>query len=606
MAPLKVMFCHGVSHFEKGGAGWFKPLLPTLETAFQGSAASVGFSFFEYDKLFESDPVTLDQYAGAFVRMGTSWIFGELRDLVLGRRGLKDVPDMIRWTAGMVAQWDQDGGLQKQLRDAFYEQVAAADPDIVVGHSMGSLIAYDALTEVVRPDGLPRFKFLTIGSQIGHPAVRNGGMAGRLPMPYQVESWLHVWNPGDIVFTSRIDSPASPPVAEFRQMIVPPESRKGLLANHAIETYLLEPSVQTYLPTWVSMPRGDVRTVLSRDSEWGKGKAKSRVYVQDKTTPEQVSKGLATPRNRALLVGINQYADPKNTLQGCVNDVFEMSACLQESGLAADEIRVVLDQRATTEGILERIEWLLDDVRDGDVRVLYFSGHGARVPVYGLDGVPATVVETLVTHDTDWGSNLGVTDFQLSSLYAQLPYDAQLLVLLDCCHSGGMTRDGQRLVRSFDPPDDVRHRSLRWDKEARMWADRPPADTRAGNILGGPLPELTRLGESRVLRPSNRKRYVAVRERKGHLGPYQPLVIAACKDTEFAFEYRHGVTSYGAFTFALTSTLRDVRSTATGTLTYTDLMTRVGKKLKSLRYDQTPNMTGPDVRKEGVVPNGIA
>jgi hypothetical protein len=45
------------------------------------------------------------------------------------------------------------------------------------------------------------------------------------------------------------------------------------------------------------------------------------------------------PRRRALLVGINEYPDPSDRLEGCVNDVFLMSSLLQESGYAAPDRR---------------------------------------------------------------------------------------------------------------------------------------------------------------------------------------------------------------------------------------------------------------------------
>ncbi len=43
-----------------------------------------------------------------------------------------------------------------------------------------------------------------------------------------------------------------------------------------------------------------------------------------------------------------------------MNDVFLMSQILQESTFAPEDIRVVLDDRATAKGIMERLHWLLD------------------------------------------------------------------------------------------------------------------------------------------------------------------------------------------------------------------------------------------------------
>jgi len=75
------------------------------------------------------------------------------------------------------------------------------------------------------------------------------------------------------------------------------------------------------------------------------------------------------PAQRALLVGINDYPDPQNRLEGCVNDVFLMSSVLQESGFDPDNIRVVLNERATRSAFWKRLDWLLDGAEDGDDRV---------------------------------------------------------------------------------------------------------------------------------------------------------------------------------------------------------------------------------------------
>nr|QQZ48723.1 caspase family protein [Phenylobacterium glaciei] len=70
-------------------------------------------------------------------------------------------------------------------------------------------------------------------------------------------------------------------------------------------------------------------------------------------------------RRRALLVGINDYVNPQDQLEGCVNDVFSISAVLQECGFDPEAIRTCLDRRATAQGILDRLEWLVEDFQPG-------------------------------------------------------------------------------------------------------------------------------------------------------------------------------------------------------------------------------------------------
>jgi hypothetical protein len=181
---------------------------------------------------------------------------------------------------------------------------------------------------------------------------------------------------------------------------------------------------------------------------------------------------LEKPERRALLVGINDYPDPENRLEGCVNDVFLMSSVLQESGFNPENIRVVLNERATAAGILERLEWLLEGAEAGDERVFYYSGHGAQIPGYGVGEKIDHLDECLVAYDFDWSRATSVTDDQFYDLYSQLPYETHFVAVLDCCHAGGMTRDSGLRVRGLTPPDDIRHRMMKWNATEGMWETR--------------------------------------------------------------------------------------------------------------------------------------
>ncbi len=95
---------------------------------------------------------------------------------------------------------------------------------------------------------------------------------------------------------------------------------------------------------------------------------------------------------------------------------------------------------------------------------------------YSPSGAPDSVDECLVPYDFDWTPEHAILDRQFSQLYSQLPYDCYFVAMLDCCHSGGMTRDGGPRIRGLTPPDDIRHRALRWEASEGMWVPRefPP------------------------------------------------------------------------------------------------------------------------------------
>src|SRR5262249_22743366 len=158
-------------------------------------------------------------------------------------------------------------------------------------------------------------------------------------------------------------------------------------------------------------------------------------------------------------------------------DVFLMSSVLQECGFEPEDIRVVLDDRATAAGILERLHWLLDGTVAGNQRCFYYSGHAAPVPTYAVDGKVNHVDACLVPCAFASSRETAITDDRLLDLYSALPYGVHFMMVLDSCYSGGMTRGGVR-VRGLDPPDDIRHRMLRWDRRTEMWVPRelPPAN----------------------------------------------------------------------------------------------------------------------------------
>jgi hypothetical protein len=306
-----------------------------------------------------------------------------------------------------------------------------------------------------------------------------------------------------------------------------------------------------------------------------------------------------TARNRrALLVGINNYPDEASRLDGCVNDVFLMSSVLQEVGFAAENIRVVLDERATGAAIRERIDWLLDGTGDGQERVFYYSGHGAQLPDYNSAEVTDHVDECLVPHDFHWTQDSAITDDDFLRYYAALPYAAKFYAIFDCCHSGGLARGDGRKVRAIVPPDDIRHRMLQWNQGEQMWEERPLGQLNP-NFGGGrdvrqkfmgAKGHTKRLGSGMSLR-ENRTASQYKKAPKARPGPYMPVILEACVEGSFAYEYHHGAVSYGVFTFALAKEFRKAKREG---ITFNALRERVNTTMKNLHYDQVCAVEGPD------------
>lgn len=577
---LKILCVHGVGHKE-ADPGFVGPWRNAIEESLTrwGPGWSPVIDFLAYDDLFEGAELGGATILEAVGRLTGGLIRYGIEDL-LGRRSRGwGISQLARWTAGMVAQWTADEGLRAELRRRLREKIRDFDPAVICAHSLGSLFSYDLFAR--EPESIHGRWFVSLGSQIGNPAVRAvfggriKGLAGR--------KWFHLYNPEDAVFTAPLD--VSDEDGEFEQ--VRTEFDLTGILDHDAAAYLAHPDTGAIVWRTVAGAAAPSRPVTRA----------SAVYVAEPNL-----------KQKALLVGINDYPNLSDRLEGCVNDVYQMSAVLQDRGFPAESIRVVLDDRATAKGILDRLEWLLDGTRDGDVRFFYYSGHGSKIPTYGDTGEVDGRDECLVPHDFDWSRERAVTDDHFYEMYSQLPYDAHFLAVLDCCHSGGMTRDSGVRVRGLSPPDDIRHRELRWNSEAQMWEQRRlamsdkslVADPKEMGLFLGRTGSTRRLGRAvRLWGPE--EKFEEVKAAYNHKGPYMPILLEACEEEQFSYEYRHGATAYGAFTYCLTKIVLEMRK-ARKQLTFEEVMNRTRRRLKALRYDQTPTLVGPKGKIDQFVP----
>ncbi|MCC6609481.1 MAG: caspase family protein [Burkholderiales bacterium] len=571
---LRILCVHGVGHRDAALAwrdGWREDI--TAGLARWNPRADPEFSFVEYDQFFAASAITPAVVAESLLKLTTSGIAYGIGDALGRPRGRAPLSETVRWTAGMVAQWAADDEVRRSAERAVAAEIGRFDPHVICAHSLGSLLGYGALAA---EPALARGRVLvTLGSQIGNPFVRSA-FGGRIVAIGSARQWFHLFNREDGAFTAPIRLAAG----NFEQVDAYFDIPGGL--DHDAGEYLRHENTAVRVWQPIALPAPRTRGLTRTVEVWKSAAVRVR------------------RPHRALLVGIDEYPDPANRLEGCVNDVYRMSEVLQELGLDPADIRVVLDDRATTKGVLERTAWLLDDARDGDVRVFFYSGHGAQLPDYGAEGEIDHKAECLVTYDFDWTPEHCITDDHFVELYSQLPYGMRFVGILDCCHSGGMTRDGVARVRGLNPPDDIRHRSLRWDASREMWiprslklADanivRTEADRRA--FLGAEG-ATKRLGRGVGLWTDQRHFQRARATYGNHKGGYTPIMLQACREAELASEYRHGVTSYGAFTYSLTTIFRQLRRQTS----LQQLLPLVARRLRELGYDQQPVLSGPKVQ----------
>lgn len=257
---------------------------------------------------------------------------------------------------------------------------------------------------------------------------------------------------------------------------------------------------------------------------------------------------------RALLIGINAYQSVRS-LQGCVNDTTNLRLILKEQlGYTNDDIRVLIDSRATEAAIKERLGWLVADAKRGDLLVLHFSGHGSQVRDRDeQDELSDQLDEILCPFDMNWDGTFITDDYLTAQL--RVPAGVTLEVILDCCNSGDATLElGFAGAGVVGTPD----------RQPRFL--QPPVDIVARH-QGDSLP---------------RKTLFSGRE-KASLALW-----SACASFQTAADASFDGVANGAFTFFLCKHLREAPG-----LSRADLLARVRSSLDHNGFTQRPELAAP-------------
>lgn len=617
MTTYKVLAIHGIGGQEANKQAWQSTWAAAIGQRVRqfDPGAAVIVDYFDYDQLFEDADPDIGDYTEAFLRLAGSTVKHSVIDFFTGlfgrRRGIGQVISTIDWTAGMVAQFAADSRLRQRLRAklaadsaACFAGSSAGTVNVLAAHSLGSLLTYDTLTQL--PNVAAGAHLLTFGSQIGHRALRDI-FNGRLVLPPQIKQWHHLYNPNDKVFTAPI-SIARPGFRQYDATFTVDKVAHAGFTTHSAELYFHDDGADA---AWAA---------IAAEATLAAGTAHTRAFNQTSKALINTARPASTARPKALLVGVDRYQDPNNNLSGCVNDVYRMSEVLQELGFDVSDIRLLVNERATAAAMRDRLAWLLQDAGDCAERVLFFSGHGVQVPAYGPSDQVDHLDECLAPHDADFGDESTlVRDDQIFEMYSQLPYEAQVYFIFDCCHAGGMARAvpagsagggrGSARARFLELPDDVRHRMMRWDgqrwvprrlglafKDLAKKEDRQTqfGSSEALHRFGRPVSVWSKLSNKSAPVKSPKVEKGGDKQVDVNHGPFQPVLFYACQEHEEAREYNHGSITFGGFTFALTSAFR--RLSSNGVPTYSALLAEVTQELRTLGLTQTPWIDGPSVK----------
>jgi hypothetical protein len=155
----------------------------------------------------------------------------------------------------------------------------------------------------------------------------------------------------------------------------------------------------------------------------------------------------------ALIIGIDTYKplgankssangriDFKN-LDGCKNDALAVKSLIQSYyAFKTNNIDTLYNRNATRDNILLKFNALLNKSNAGDIAFIYYAGHGSQQK-NSLSKETDHLDESIVPSDT-WKPGVGdIRDKELAKLFnAFIDKGVKLTVILDCCHSGSMSR----------------------------------------------------------------------------------------------------------------------------------------------------------------------
>jgi hypothetical protein len=127
----------------------------------------------------------------------TAWVRAAAR--LLDRTPL-GFPTISRVTHD-VAVYLANPGIRSRI-DRIVSDYLSDGPHVIVGHSLGTVVAYNVLATNRKPISVPRF--VTLGSPLGYDAVRNK-IEWPIAMPRYTASWFNARDPRDIVAGFTLD-----------------------------------------------------------------------------------------------------------------------------------------------------------------------------------------------------------------------------------------------------------------------------------------------------------------------------------------------------------------------------------------------------------------
>lgn len=230
---LRILGIHGLGDHRRcnWAAEWREAIAASLTPE---QRAAFEFIPFRYDGYFERVRITPEEAWRAFRKLVRSGIGRKRRPELM-----TESTRWLRWHAGYVVAWLEEAEFRRDVAEALQAGILARQPHLVVAHSLGSLISYDALAAMQAGPAAARLAslvYVTLGSQLGNPFV-SGNLRGGGVQLLSVRRWFHLYNPLDDVFTAPLSFAGDD---RFEQIVTPFDERGW--GDHDAVAYLAHPA----------------------------------------------------------------------------------------------------------------------------------------------------------------------------------------------------------------------------------------------------------------------------------------------------------------------------------------------------------------------------
>lgn len=151
----------------------------------------------------------------------------------------------------------------------------------------------------------------------------------------------------------------------------------------------------------------------------------------------------------ALLVGIDEYPEGVSNLMGCVKDVNNMhSLLINQYDVPDANILVLRNGDANRKEVIHAFRTHLSRAQKGDTVFFHYSGHGSREDAPKEFWKYSRKNQTLVLSDSRTAGGLDLANKELAVLLEELALtEADMVLNIDSCHSGGITRGEHDLLK---------------------------------------------------------------------------------------------------------------------------------------------------------------